>query len=38
MNEVIKLAADKAARETSTREELMRGAYLRDVFEKYGVL
>jgi len=25
-------------RENHTREELMSGAYLRDVYEKYGVL
>ena len=36
--EVLDLAADKVKRETSSRDELMRGAYLRDVFAKYGVL
>ena len=36
--EVIRLATDKATRENHTRDELMRGAYLRDVYEKYGVL
>jgi len=36
--EAIRLAADKVARENHTRDELMRGAYLRDVYEKYGVL
>jgi 4-hydroxy-4-methyl-2-oxoglutarate aldolase len=36
--EVIRLATDKVARETHTRDELIRGAYLRDVYEKYGVL
>jgi 4-hydroxy-4-methyl-2-oxoglutarate aldolase len=36
--EVIELASDKVRRENSSRAELMRGAYLRDVFEKYGVL
>ncbi len=35
---VVKLAADKVQREDSSRAELMQGAYLRDVFEKYGVL
>ena len=25
-------------RENSSRDELMKGAYLRDVFESYGVL
>jgi len=32
------LAAEKVRRENSSRAELMKGAYLRDVFEKYGVL
>jgi regulator of RNase E activity RraA len=36
--EVVRLASDKASRENSTRDELKRGAYLRDVFAKYGVL
>jgi hypothetical protein len=27
-----------AARENDSRPELMRGAYLRDVYGKYGVL
>jgi 4-hydroxy-4-methyl-2-oxoglutarate aldolase len=36
--EVIRLATDKVTRETHTRDELIRGAYLRDVYEKYGVL
>ena len=36
--EVMALAAEKVRRETSSREELMQGAYLRDVFQKYGVL
>lgn len=36
--EVIALAADKVRREDSSRQELMNGAYLRDVFQKYGVL
>lgn len=35
---VVELAADKVRREDSSRAELMQGAYLRDVFEKYGVL
>jgi hypothetical protein len=35
---VIELAAEKVRRENSSRAELMKGAYLRDVFEKYGVL
>jgi len=36
--EAIRLATDKATRENHTRDELIRGAYLRDVYEKYGVL
>ena len=36
--EVIEIAADKVRRETSSRDELMKGAYLRDVYQKYGVL
>jgi len=35
---VVELAADKVNRENNSRNELMKGAYLRDVFEKYGVL
>jgi 4-hydroxy-4-methyl-2-oxoglutarate aldolase len=38
VNEVIELASEKVSRENSSRAELMKGAYLRDVFEKYGVL
>jgi regulator of RNase E activity RraA len=36
--EVLVLAQDKVAREDKSREELSRGAYLRDVFNRYGVL
>src|SRR5262245_15306952 len=36
--DAIRLATEKAMRENHTREELLRGAYLRDVYEKYGVL
>ena len=36
--EAMRLATDKVTRENHTRDELMRGAYLRDVYEKYGVL
>jgi hypothetical protein len=32
------MATDKATRENHTRDELLRGAYLRDVYAKYGVL
>jgi 4-hydroxy-4-methyl-2-oxoglutarate aldolase len=38
VREVIELASDKVRREDSSRAELMQGAYLRDVFQKYGVL
>lgn len=38
LKDTIELAADKVRRENSSREELMRGALLRDVFKKYGVL
>jgi len=36
--EAIRLATEKAARENDSRGDLMRGAYLRDVYKKYGVL
>lgn len=36
--ETIRLATEKVARENHSRAELMGGAYLRDVYEKYGVL
>ena len=36
--DTIRLATDKATRENHTREELLSGSYLRDVFDKYGVL
>jgi 4-hydroxy-4-methyl-2-oxoglutarate aldolase len=36
--EVLERADRKASNENHSREELMRGAYLRDVYEKYGVL
>jgi regulator of RNase E activity RraA len=36
--DVIRLATEKVTRENHTREELLRGAYLRDVYDKYGVL
>jgi 4-hydroxy-4-methyl-2-oxoglutarate aldolase len=38
VGEVLSLAADKVSRENSSRAELMQGAYLRDVYKKYGVL
>lgn len=38
VHDVIELASEKVRRENSSRAELMQGAYLRDVFQKYGVL
>jgi regulator of RNase E activity RraA len=38
VKEVVELALTKASREDSSRAELLGGAYLRDVFRKYGVL
>jgi regulator of RNase E activity RraA len=35
---VIQLATEKVDKENGSRAELMRGAFLRDVFAKYGVL
>ena len=37
-HEVIRLATEKVTRENGSRAELMAGKYLRDVYEKYGVL
>jgi regulator of RNase E activity RraA len=34
----VRLATEKVALENNTRKELSDGAYLRDVFAKYGVL
>ena len=36
--EVISMAKDKIARENNSRRELANGAYLKDVYDKYGVL
>lgn len=36
--EVLAVAQDKVERENKSRDELSRGAYLRDVFDRYGVL
>jgi 4-hydroxy-4-methyl-2-oxoglutarate aldolase len=36
--QVIQLATEKVAKENGSRAELLRGAYLKDVFAKYGVL
>ena len=38
VKEVIDLAVDKVRRENDSRAELMKGAFLRDVFAKYQVL
>jgi 4-hydroxy-4-methyl-2-oxoglutarate aldolase len=38
VDEVLRLANEKVAREDSSRAELMNGKYLRDVYEKFGVL
>ncbi len=38
IEETLAIASDKATRENHTRAELMQGAYLRDVYAKYGVL
>jgi regulator of RNase E activity RraA len=38
VDETVRIATDKVCRENSTREELLGGAYLRDVYNKYGVL
>jgi regulator of RNase E activity RraA len=38
VHQVVVLAAEKVEREDGSRAELMQGAYLRDVFKKYGVL
>lgn len=35
---VLESAIDKASRENSSRDELRKGAYLRAVYDKYGVL
>jgi 4-hydroxy-4-methyl-2-oxoglutarate aldolase len=36
--EAIALATEKATRENDSRSELLKGAYLRDVYDKFGVL
>jgi 4-hydroxy-4-methyl-2-oxoglutarate aldolase len=38
VSDTIRLASEKAAKENSSRQELKAGGYLRDVFNKYGVL
>jgi regulator of RNase E activity RraA len=37
-DEALRLAGERVALEDHTREELNNGAYLRDVYAKYGVL
>lgn len=36
--EVVSMATDKVNRENNSRKELMGGAFLKDVYDKYGVL
>ncbi len=38
VDEVLRLATDKVSRENHSRDELKQGAYLRSVYDKYGVL
>ena len=38
VKQILELAFEKVARENHSRAELRTGAYLRDVFAKYGVL
>ncbi len=38
VSEAVRLATDKVSRENHSRAELMNGALLREVYEKYGVL
>ena len=38
VDEVVRLATDKVSRENHSRDELKQGAYLRSVYDKYGVL
>ena len=38
VDEVVRLATDKVLRENHSRDELRNGAYLRSVYDKYGVL
>jgi 4-hydroxy-4-methyl-2-oxoglutarate aldolase len=38
VDEVIRRATDKMSRENHSRDELRKGAYLRSVYDKYGVL
>jgi regulator of RNase E activity RraA len=38
VSDVVGLATGKVSRENDSRRELMNGAFLKDVYEKYGVL
>jgi regulator of RNase E activity RraA len=38
VSEVVRMATDKVSRENKSRQELIGGAFLRDVYKKYGVL
>lgn len=38
IGEAVRIATEKAMRENQSRDELRQGAYLRDVYNKYGVL
>jgi len=38
VSEVVERATKKVSSENHSREELRRGAYLREVYDKYGVL
>jgi 4-hydroxy-4-methyl-2-oxoglutarate aldolase len=38
VSEVVRIASDKANRENGSRTELMKGALLRDVYNRFGVL
>jgi regulator of RNase E activity RraA len=38
LEDVVRLASEKVSRETNSREELKKGHFLRDVYDKYGVL
>jgi regulator of RNase E activity RraA len=37
-HEVVRLARERVDKETTTRDELLRGDTLRDVFNRHGVL
>jgi regulator of RNase E activity RraA len=38
VSEVVSMATDRVSRETDSRAELLNGALLKDVYDKYGVL